>query len=133
MSNKTQLQTNNTKLDELTSLAATMKDKAAALPEAGGGSVVETCTVEISSSLVPNNVLYEPNLGQYVKWEPEMPGDTPAPFQCVCGTFICVKTATADINLNLDGASVARTINNNAMYDHIILITASAGETAKIY
>lgn len=43
MSNKTQLQTNNTKLDELTSLAATMKDKAAALPDAGGGSV-ETCT-----------------------------------------------------------------------------------------
>lgn len=47
MSNKTQLQTNNTKIDELTSLAATMKDKAAALPDAGSGGSVETCTVEI--------------------------------------------------------------------------------------
>lgn len=39
MSNKTQLQTNNTNLDSLITRVNAAKDVAAALPEAGGGSV----------------------------------------------------------------------------------------------
>ena len=46
MSNKTQLQTNNTALDALIARVNAAKDTAASLPEAGGGSV-ETCTVTV--------------------------------------------------------------------------------------
>lgn len=48
MSNKQQLQTNNTALDALITRINTAKDTAASLPEAGGGSV-ETCTVTVNS------------------------------------------------------------------------------------
>jgi hypothetical protein len=47
MSNKTQLQTNNSNLDALIARVNIAKDTAASLPEAGGGSV-ETCTVQFS-------------------------------------------------------------------------------------
>ena len=47
MSNKTQLQTNNTNLDALITRVNTAKDTAASLPEAGGGSGINTCTVII--------------------------------------------------------------------------------------
>jgi hypothetical protein len=49
MSNKTQLQTNNTNLDTPIARVNAAKDTAASLPEAGsGGSAsVETCTIEI--------------------------------------------------------------------------------------
>ena len=52
MSNKTQLQTNNTKLDTLIARVNSAKDVAASLPDAGGsggGGNVETCTVTINS------------------------------------------------------------------------------------
>lgn len=51
MSNKTQLQTNNTALDALITRVNAAKDTAASLSEAGGGSgggSVETCTVTIN-------------------------------------------------------------------------------------
>ena len=49
MSNKTQLQTNNTALDALITRVNAAKNIAASLPEAGGGSggSIETCTVTI--------------------------------------------------------------------------------------
>ena len=48
MSNKTQLQTNNSNLDALITRVNAAKNTAASLPEAGGGSGgVETCTVTI--------------------------------------------------------------------------------------
>lgn len=45
--NKTQLQTNNTALASLTDRVLAAKDTAAALPDAGGGGAVETCTVHL--------------------------------------------------------------------------------------
>lgn len=45
MSNKTQLQTNNTALDALITRVNAAKDTAASLPEAGGSGGAETCTV----------------------------------------------------------------------------------------
>ena len=54
MSNKTQLQTNNTTLDGYIARINAAKEVAASLPDAGGsgGASVETCTVEISSTTV---------------------------------------------------------------------------------
>lgn len=53
MSNKTQLQTNNTNLDALITRVNAAKDTAASLPEAGsggsGGGSVETCTVTVTN------------------------------------------------------------------------------------
>jgi hypothetical protein len=52
MSNKTQLQTNNTALDGYIARINAAKDVAAGLPEAGGsggGASIETCTVTISN------------------------------------------------------------------------------------
>ena len=57
MSNKIQLQTNNSNLDALITRVNVAKDTASSLPEAGGGgsgSDVETCRVEIN--------LYNPDL-----------------------------------------------------------------------
>lgn len=54
MSNKTQLQTNNTNLDTLIARVNAAKNTAASLPEggsggsSGGGDGIETCTVTIS-------------------------------------------------------------------------------------
>ena len=52
MSNKQQLQTNNTALDALITRVNAAKDVAASLPEAGGsgGGSVETCIVTLSLS-----------------------------------------------------------------------------------
>ena len=50
MSNKSQLQTNNTNLDALISRINAAKNTAASLPSAGGssgGGSIETCTVDI--------------------------------------------------------------------------------------
>lgn len=51
MSNKTQLQTNNSSLDALITRVTSAKDVAASLPDAGsggsGGEGIELCTVEI--------------------------------------------------------------------------------------
>ena len=56
MSNKTQLQTNNTNLDALITRVNAAKDVAASLPEAGGESDgnVETCTITFTVS-IPGN------------------------------------------------------------------------------
>lgn len=53
MSNKTQLQTNNTALDGYIARINAAKDVAASLPEAGsgGGASMETCTVTLSDDL----------------------------------------------------------------------------------
>lgn len=48
MSNKTQLQTNNTALDGYITRINAAKEVAAGLPEAGGGENLETCTLQVS-------------------------------------------------------------------------------------
>ena len=61
MSNKTQLQTNNTKLDALITRVNSAKDTAASLPEAGSGGSsegLEVCTVTINC---PDTYLYYAN------------------------------------------------------------------------
>lgn len=58
MSNKTQLQTNNTVLDALITRVSAAKDVAASLPEAGSdgsGGSVETCTVVINHPFIAGN------------------------------------------------------------------------------
>lgn len=57
MSNKTQLQTNNTALDALITRVNAAKDVAASLPDAGGGSGgnVETCTVRFDNVSVTDD------------------------------------------------------------------------------
>lgn len=62
MSNKTQLQTNNTALDALITRVNAAKDTAASLPEAsgGGGGSVETCNVDITPR-DPSTVSYVNN------------------------------------------------------------------------
>lgn len=56
MSNKTQLQTNNTALDGYIARINAAKEVAAGLPEAGGsgGGSVETCTGTVKSAGIPN-------------------------------------------------------------------------------
>lgn len=62
MSNKIQLQTNNTALDALITRVNVAKNIAASLPEAGGGSggeaSLETCTVTISGSQSLHSIFY---------------------------------------------------------------------------
>jgi hypothetical protein len=48
MLNKTQLQTNNNTLEALITRVNAAKDTAASLPEAGGGSEIQTCTITIT-------------------------------------------------------------------------------------
>lgn len=60
MSNKTQLQTNNTTLDALITRVNAAKDTAASLPEAGssGGGSVETITITCTTLPDPGTVIY---------------------------------------------------------------------------
>lgn len=59
MSNKTQLQANNTILDNYISRINAAKDVAAGLPEAGaGGGTIESCTITINSLLDPGTSIY---------------------------------------------------------------------------
>jgi hypothetical protein len=55
MSNKTQLQTNNTNLDALILRVNAAKNTAASLPEAGGGGSSETCTVTFDNENLSND------------------------------------------------------------------------------
>ena len=60
MSNKTQLQANNTALDGYIARINAAKEVAASLPEAGGsgGGSVETCTVKFSGMPDPGTEIY---------------------------------------------------------------------------
>ena len=60
MSNKTQLQTNNTVLDGYITRINAAKEVAANLPEAGGGGggSLETCTVKFSGKPDPGTEIY---------------------------------------------------------------------------
>lgn len=64
MTNKTQLQTNNTNLDSLISKINAAKNVAASLPEAGsgGGGSIELCTVTITMDGPPTDeIIYYTN------------------------------------------------------------------------
>lgn len=50
MSNKTQLQTNNTALDGYIARINAAKEVAASLPDASGGGSIETCTLNITNN-----------------------------------------------------------------------------------
>lgn len=59
MSNKTQLQTNNTALDGYIARINAAKEVAASLPDAsGGGGNIETCTLNITNSDNKYSLLY---------------------------------------------------------------------------
>lgn len=67
MSNKTQLQTNNTNLDAIIARVNAAKNTAASLPEAGsggsGGGSVETCTVTSTATTNNKSVYYTEGSG----------------------------------------------------------------------
>ena len=65
MSNKTQLQTNNTNLDALITRVNAAKDTAASLPDAGNGSGSGASFTQGIFTLEDNG-MYEPGLNQYV-------------------------------------------------------------------
>ena len=95
MSNKTQLQTNNTNLDSLITRVNAAKDVAASLPEAGGGGSsggVEMCTVtlKINSPAFGDFTVYHTNSDLQVITT-TMPGSVMrGTFQAAKGTIIAV-------------------------------------------
>lgn len=90
MSNKTQLQTNNTTLDGYIARINAAKDVAAELPEAGsgGGGSVEACTVEIvhMSNTILHLVYIDADTGSY-KYLQDLNENTTT-INCVCNTSI---------------------------------------------
>lgn len=70
MSNKTQLSTNNAKLDTLTSLTSSMRDKVAALPDAGGGGgSVEIATFSCTCDELQGDLLYDNPFIKGMTWQ----------------------------------------------------------------
>lgn len=140
MSNKTQLQTNNTALASLTDRVLAAKDTAAALPDAGsgGGSSVETCTVSVGtkSSLIArpswsflvyeNNALsvYHPSLNMLTMVDQIVVENV------VCGSFIYTdgfsNSPVANVTQNVT------VIDDNSGSSTIAVVNAPAGGRARI-
>lgn len=124
MSNKTQLQTNNTALDALIARVNAAKDTAASLPETGGGGGVETCTVKITC---PTSDIYgyfytkvvdgNYSMGYFTN-ESERSNLDVTLTDVLCGGFIAVQT-----NISMNFLSVA--ISGDATYE-VICMTSSA-------
>lgn len=126
MSNKAQLQTNNTTLDALITRVNAAKDTAASLPEASGsgGGSVETCTVKITC---PTSDIYGYFYTKVVDGNYSMGYFTNECLRSnldvtltdvLCGGFISVQT-----NININFLSVA--ISGDATYE-VICMTSSA-------
>lgn len=98
MSNKTQLQTNNTALDALITRVNIAKDVAASLPKAGGGSgggsAVETCTGTVKSAGIPvtNSVWYMNSDMQPASCTPDSKRATS--FTAIKGSFVFIYGST---------------------------------------
>lgn len=103
MSNKTQLQTNNTALDALITRVNAAKDTAASLPEAGGGGggSVETCTVTITigpSGGALGYVAYTSvHNNEVVAYNKTFDESTSIEIICLCGSMLVVNETYARV------------------------------------
>jgi hypothetical protein len=123
MSNKSQLQTNNTTLDGYIARVNAAKEVAAGLPEVGGGSVaVETCTFEFTK-VGFGDTIWIAYTG--VDESGNMVGLLASAFGAVT-TITCVKGTTVAIvhhatitNISFDvgnGLSLLNNTNNRPVY-----------------
>lgn len=110
MSNKTQLQANNTTLDALITRVNAVKDVASSLPEAGNGnSTIETATVTL------NTLSYISNCAVYYISDSGIETATHQNSPFVCATpsiFVCNHGGTAistngDVSLLSTGIHLA--------------------------
>lgn len=149
MSNKTQLQTNNTALDSLVSRVNAAKDIAASLPEAGnsGGGNVDTCTVTINHPYTTTSYSLKDFIERYFITtyadenyslesydynldEPRITTTSITINNVVCGTQLSIYS---HIESNIWGCSFDKAeLVSNFAGRFIIKITANTGETATI-
>lgn len=132
MSNKTQLQTNNTALDALITRVSAAKDTAASLPEAGGsgGGGIETCTVQVGTSPYPSlcigaTILNDTgNISTYCTTN----GSSDTIQNVICGSVIYVYDQAGKTTSATYGVKSLSNISSGQIYE----ITANPGETAII-
>ena len=125
MSNKFQLQTNNTNLDALITRVNAAKDTAASLPEAGGGSggAIETCTLEIlANAPVGSSTLY------WVDGSGSMCSQNFSGMDIMMGiTITCVKNSFVYIPEMMFGNSSGASYDNVSWIDNsCIFVTGNA-------
>jgi hypothetical protein len=101
MSNKTQLQTNNTNLQSLIDRINAAKDTAASLPEAGGGGSLETCTVSLrlDGPTMKDSLVYYTNENQELATETFRSSIT---IKCLKNSII--STNNGGIGVNTSGS-----------------------------
>lgn len=132
MSNKTQLQTNNTALDALITRVNAAKDIAASLPDAGGsgGGDVETCTVQFGTSSYASLNVYATILdddGNITAYTIE--GAYSGTIENIlCCSVVCIYDQAGRETYAGYGATKISTRSGTNIYK----ITANPGETAII-
>jgi hypothetical protein len=101
MSNKTQLQTNNTNLQSFIDRINAAKDTAASLPEAGGGGSLETCTVSlrIDGPTMGDTLVYYTNENQELATETFKSSIT---IKCLKNSII--STSNGGVGVNTSGS-----------------------------
>ncbi|MEE1084288.1 MAG: hypothetical protein UH850_11245 [Paludibacteraceae bacterium] len=116
MSNKTQLQTNNTNLDALIERVNAAKDTAASLPENGGsnsgGGNIETCTFEITFS----SMILRYAVTQYINGE--IINTCKSSLEGVTTLTISDVVKNSVIFLLVEGIEVVRPTNATVLYIH---------------
>lgn len=113
MSNKIQLQTNNTALDTLITRVNAAKDVAASLPDAGGGST-EACTVTLSPTLSLLRLIYQSPDGILHHYD-DMQGlgtvEFPASFTVNKNSLVIIEEDSPEVTLT--GANMLATIDSS--------------------
>ena len=127
MSNKTQLQTNNSALDALITRVNAAKDTAASLPEAGsGGGSFETCTLELTTNTQLTYVNYSTmDSDGKIKWEQVSKVSNSISLTVICGTLVQVMSQMST-NMTLSKASSVSNTNTIKVF----VIEANNGEVA---
>ena len=136
MSNKTQLQTNNTALDGYIARINAAKEVAAGLPEAGGGGgggSVETCTVQVLPGLFATGrfLTYTTidDSGHIVSQMLENFNYKDV-LTCVCDSIVTVCYPASISNFACSSTNGELLINNG--YGISVKLTAAEGDTAYI-
>ena len=116
MSNKTQLQTNNTNLDALIARVNAAKDVAASLPEAGGGSgggsvEVVTGTITASSPFGVSGAVYYLDENMSVQQK-----DTEGTISVVKNSIVFVLNGGDGVNLAGNYTLLESTIDGKLFY-----------------